>query len=156
MADRPAGSRGSKGRAGQAGQGSSMLALGHRKGRVGDRRRLWVAPWEGLGAGGSWPGTARCRRRPSRCRTRCPRRTSGKPASFHVSSQSHESGPDTSQLNANGINESLIQIELGVAKERKTVRHVKAAFICCLHLCCVWLFVYSSKKLRELLLLILQ
>ena len=87
VADRPGGSRGSKGRAGQAGQDSSRLALARRRGRVGDRRRLWADPWEGSGAGGSWPGTARCRRRPWRCRTRCPRRTSGKPAASHVSSQ---------------------------------------------------------------------
>ena len=114
--DHPGGSRGSKGRAGQAGQDSSRLALARRRGRVGGRRRLWATPWEGSGAGGRWPGTARCRRRPWRCRTRCPRRTSGKPAASHVSSQSHGSGPDT--IN----NESLIQIELG---ETMTLRHVK-------------------------------
>ena len=91
--------RGSMDRAGQAGQGSSRLALGRKTGMVEGRRTLWANQWEGLGAGESWPGTARCRRRPLRCRTQCPRRTSGKPVASHVSFQSHEFGPAIIQFN---------------------------------------------------------
>ena len=91
MVDRIVGSRGSTGRAGQ-GWGSSRQAPGYRRG-AGDTRTLWASPWEGLDVVVRWRGTARCRRRLSRCPRRCPGRTSGRPVASHVSSLSRVCGP---------------------------------------------------------------